>query len=150
MLNSSLFLLCKFKKGAGHLSSLSFQFCIHLICLGSILALSLTCVHNLNCLCFPLVETPGLSAHSSPSALPIAFLTAASMILLTNDAYVNYLLRVIQGFLVPSLLWPMRSHSVSFCSYFICYDNSELVTLVRMPYHRAFVLIFPENALLRD
>lgn len=85
-----------------------------------------------------------------PSALPIAFLTAARMILLTKDAYVNYLLRVIQGFLVPSLLWPMRSHSVSFCSYFICYDNSELVTLVRMPYHRAFVLIFPENALLRD
>lgn len=99
-----------------------------------------------------------LCAHSSPSSLQIAFLTAARTILLMKDAYVNFLLSVIQGFLVPSLLWAMRSHSVSFCSYFICSDNMNwlhlcarpiteplCLSLLKVPYCETSFLPYPKS-----
>lgn len=136
MLNSSLFLLLRFKKkGAKHLSSWSFQFLTHLVCFQIILVLSPTCVHNLNYLCFHLVQTIGLSycADSSPSALQIVFLTATRTILLMKVSLCHF---SAQNHPVPpssSLLQPVRSHSVSFCFLHPLEQRITLVPLYTCP-----------------
>lgn len=148
MLNSSLFLLLRFKKkGAKHLSSLSFQFLTHLVCFQVILVLPPTCIHNLNYLCFHLVQTTGLPycADYSPSALQIVFLTATRTILLMKVSLCHFSAQNHPVLPFSSLLRPVRSHSVSFCSFFICRNNNALTTLVPLctcP-RKDIVLVFP-------
>lgn len=119
MLSSSLFLLLRFKKkGAKHLSSLSFQFLTQLGCFQVISVLSPTCIHSLNYLCFHLVQTTGLSycADSSPSALQIVFLTATRTVLLMKVSLCHFSAQNHPVLLFSSLLQPMRSQSLSVLS----------------------------------
>lgn len=132
MLNSSLFWLLRFKKKGAKHCHLDLSNLTHLVCFQIIPVLSLTCVHNLNYLCFHLVQATGLShcADSSPSALQNVFLTATRTILVMKVSLCHFSAQNHPAPPFSSLLQPVRSHSVSFHSFFICCNNSAQITLV--------------------
>lgn len=146
MLNSSLFLLLRFKKkGAKQLSSLSFQFLAHLVCFQVILVLSLTCIHHVNCLCFHPVHTTGLSYCADLAFCPSDCLPHSNQSSPVNES-------VLMSFFCSEsssasfLIFAAACEvSLSLFLFFICCNNNALITLVPLctcP-RKDMVLVFP-------